>query len=159
MTREFLEDFRDFILEALSVQRTASTKHSGNAVAQAFYNGRIGTLEQFYGFINRSLKDTEDMTMEKVKLEFGEMVDLSKIEKKDRVKEDSMQARIIKEAENVKPGKARVVKTDVKWGSFSNAVYKLVRQGKLPEGYVPIEDKHGKQYLALDPSKKENGKK
>lgn len=119
----FLESFEPYLVAQLN-----ELKGKGDAYKQsASYDITAMVYEKLLVFIN-NYKKQGDKTMSRPKVEFGDLLDLADIPRKEAG--DSVKKSIREQAAKIPKGKAMIVKLE-NWGTFSNAVTKLKEAGDL----------------------------
>jgi hypothetical protein len=137
--------------------RIKLTPIPGTGVGLAFRNGKIDAIEKLVLFVSRLQADIatqkEEVKIMRVRLEFGEPIDVRIIEAKERRRSESLASSILAAAQvlqSLKPGQAVPVNGEVKFGSLNTAVSRLRRSGAVPGALKAFVDKHGRPYLGID---------
>lgn len=128
MDDQFLEQFEPYLIEQLGKLKAMSETYKTSAA----YDTSVTIYEKFLVFINKYKKEYQPMNKANTRVEFGDLIDLDAIPRKEA--ENSIKKMIKDQALKIPKGKAQIVKLD-KWGTFSNAVAMLKKEGSLTDSY------------------------
>lgn len=129
------QDLKAALLMELGRVKDIAGRVGQNKVAVAHVESKRQILETLLVFVgNAEKKGVFDM--DKFKLGLNETVKLD-----DLVGSHSqVEPAIIEEAKALKPGEARPIDPSrIKWPSFSNRVYTMRKEGKLPANVKPLK--------------------
>lgn len=123
-TEYFLQSFEPYLITQLNELKGKN----GAYKTSASYDITAMVYERLLVFINKYKQEQKEIKMSKPKVEFGDLLDIKDIPRKEAG--DSVKKSIREQAKAIPKGKALVVRLD-NWGTFSNAVAKLKEAGDL----------------------------